>query len=244
MALGRVIVRQLELAARGEVLEHWLAHHLAEVIAEADNSVGPSKEAAEARAVDLILKLWSHRRALPEPVDPLGGYRDAIKILGQLMPDSDPWSRLYRPPTNDYTDLLRDMFEVLSKSVVLGLLLTQVSRTRQIAEAEDKGLEDEEKYLLSALEHWKQFVPPALPERKVRITFGDPEPTADLKFDQKPNESDDSSNEDAAPDEQTAMHAAIVANLERAQTDLAKLLTRWRGNAPHESKTEEAPGEQ
>lgn len=239
-----MIVRQLELATHGEVLEHWLAHHLAEVIAEADDLVGPSKETAEARAVDLILKLWSHRRALPEPVDPLGGYRDAIKILGQLMPDSDPWKRLYQTDTHDYANLLRDMFEILSKSVVLGLLLTQVASSRSITEAESKGLEEEEKYLLSALEHWKQFVPPARPEPKVRITFVGTEPAADLEADQKPDEPGDSGNEDEASDEQAALYAAIVANLERMQTDLAKLLTRWSGNAPHESKTEEAPGEQ
>ena len=239
-----MIVRQLELAARGEVLEHWLAHHLAEVIAEADNSVGPSKEGAEARAVDLILRLWRHRRALPEPVDPLGGYRDAIKILGQLMPDSDPWNRLYRPDTNDYADLLRDMFEILSKSVVFGLLLTQVSHTRPISEAESKGLEKEEKYLLSALEHWKQFVPPARPRRKAKITFVAPKPAADLEIDQKPDEPDDSSNEDEASDEQTAPHAAILANLERMQTELDKLLTRWRDKAPHEPETDEVPAEQ
>lgn len=241
LALGQVIVRQLELAKRGEVLPRWLAHHLAEVMAEADSSVGTSKETAEARAVELILKLWSWRRALPEPADPLGGYRNAIKVLGQLMPDANPWKRLYR---TDNENLLQNMFEILSKSVVLGLLLTQVSCTRTIAEAESKGLEEEEKYLLSALEHWKQFVPPSLPEPKVRITFGDPEPAADLEIDQKPDESDDSSNEDEAPDEQTALHAAILANLERMQTDLNKLLTRWRDKAPHEPETDEVPAEQ
>ena len=240
MALGQVIVRQLELAARGEVLEHWLAHHLAEAIAEADNSVGPSKIAAEARAVDLILKLWRHRRALPEPVDPLGGYRDAIKTLSQLMPDSDPWKRLYRADTDH--DLLRDMFEILSKSVVLGLLLTQASHTPPITEAESKGLEEEEKYLLSALEQWMQFAPPARPEPKVSIMLVDPETATDVDADKEPEQPDDSGSANDTPDEQTALHAAILANLERAQTDLAKLLTLWRGKTPPESETEDAPG--
>ena len=45
---------------------------------EADLAVGPAKAASEARAVDLILELWAHRRSLPEPADPLGesGDRD------------------------------------------------------------------------------------------------------------------------------------------------------------------------
>ena len=240
MALGQVIVRQLELADRGEVLERWLAHHLAEVIAEAVNSTGPSKNEAEARAVELILKLWSRRRGLPEPVDPLGGYRDAIKLLGQLMPDSNPWRGFRRSDT--YDDLLRDMFEILSKSVVLGLLLTQGSRTRPITEAESKGLEEEEKYLLSALEQWMQFAPPARPEPKVSIMLVDPETATAVDSDKEQEQPDDSGSENDTPDDQTALRAAILANLERAQTDLAKLLTLWRGKTPPESETEDAPG--
>ena len=50
LALGRTIVRQLELEDRGTVLERWLAHHLAEVIAEADQAVGVAKAASEAQA--------------------------------------------------------------------------------------------------------------------------------------------------------------------------------------------------
>ena len=239
MALGQVIVRQLELADRGEVLERWLAHHLAEVIADAVNSTGPSKNRAEARAVELILKLWSRRRALPEQVDPLGGYRDAIKTLGQLMPDSNPWRHFSQSDT--YDDMLHDMFETLSKSVVFGLLLTQVSRTRPITEEESKGLEEEEKYLQSALEHWEQFIPPTQPRRKVSITFVDPETTTGVDFDKKPEQPSDPGNGDDTPNEQTALHTAILASLEHMQAELTKLLTRWRGKTPHEPETDEAP---
>ena len=106
MALGQVIVRQLETESHGAVLERWLAHHLAEVMAEVDHAVGPEKADAESRAVDLILKLWTHRRALPEPVDPLGGFRKAIEVLGRLAPEADPWRRHHRSGT--YEDLLHE----------------------------------------------------------------------------------------------------------------------------------------
>ena len=224
LALGQGIVRQLELASRGEVLARWLAHHLAEVMAEADDSIGTSKEAAEARAVQLILKLWGWRRALPEPVDPLGGYREAIKVLGQLMPKADPWER-YRLGT--YDDSLQKMFKILSTSVVHGLLLTKLSRTRPITEEESKCLEEEERYLQSALEHWMQFTPV------------DPEAATDTEVDGASEQPTDSRSGDDAPDEQTALHAAILANLERMQIELAELLTRWRGKTPHESEIEE-----
>ena len=117
MALGQVIVKQLELEDRGAVVDRWLAHHLAEVIAEADRATGTAKAASEAQAVDLILKLWIHRRALPEPVDPLGGCRKAIEVLGRLSPEADPWSRFRQPEGHD--GLLHEMFRTLCRIVIL-----------------------------------------------------------------------------------------------------------------------------
>ena len=97
MALGQAIVRQLELQDCGAVLERWLAHHLAEVIAEAEQAVGPAKAAFDAQAVALVLKLCAHRRALPEPGDPHGGYRKAVEVLGGLVPEAGLWAHFRQP---------------------------------------------------------------------------------------------------------------------------------------------------
>ena len=161
-----MIVRQLELQDRGTVPERWLAHHLAELIAEADQAVGTAKAEYKAQAVDIILKLWVHRRALPEPVDPLGGFRKAVEVLGRLVPDANPWASYHRPDT--YEDLLREMFELLGKIVVAGVLLTQVSRVRPITEEELKALEDEERHLNSTLEQWMPFVAPSSPKPEIQ----------------------------------------------------------------------------
>ena len=96
-----MIVRQLDLHEPGQVLERWLAHHLAEVMNEADEAVGSATADAEARAVDLVLKLWIHRRALPASIGPLDGYEKAIKVLGLLMPDANPWRQFRRSDTYD-----------------------------------------------------------------------------------------------------------------------------------------------
>ena len=155
LALGQVIVRQLELEDRGTVLERWLAHHLAEVIAEVDQSVGLAKEASGARAVDLILKLWAHRRALPESVDPLGGYRKAVEVLGRLVPEANPWARYRGSDTHD--ELLHEMFKFLSRIVLAGLVFTQISRARPVTAEESRGLEEEDAYLQSVFEQWMPF---------------------------------------------------------------------------------------
>ena len=243
MALGQIIVRQLELEDRGTVLERWLAHHLAEAIAEAGQAVGPARAAPEARAVDLILKVWAHRRALPEPVDPLGGYRKAIEVLGRLAPEANPWAR-YRQP-DSYDNLLHEMFELLSGVVLDGLLLTHVSRARPITAEESEGLEEEEAYLQSVFEHWMPFFP--RPQSGSGIEFEPSEAgTAEgSRRDEESKQSGGSRDRENMSDEQTPpdearLHAAIVADLERMQADLATLLTRWRESRPCEGEDEQS----
>ena len=241
MALGQVIVRQLELEDRGTVLERWLAHHLAETIAEAGRAAGSAKAASESQAVDLVLKLWAHRRALPETVDPLGGYRQAIEVLGRLMPEANPWAHFRQP--GSYDALLCEMFELLSKVVLAGLLLTQVSRARPVTTEESRGLEQEEAYLQSVFEQWLPVIPPSRPKPEVEIKFMDPETAQGVEPGKESEPLDDSAGKDqvagepAEPDD-VRLHAAIVQNLERMQADLEQLLTRWRTSRPREGSAE------
>jgi len=230
-----VIVRQLELQDRGKVLDRWIAHHLAEAITEANRAEGSAKVASDAQAVDLILKLWAHRRALPEPVDPLGGYRKAIEVLGGLAPDANPWTYYCRPDTCD--GLLREMFELLSKIVTAGVLLTQVSRVRPITEEETKALKEEERYLHSTLEQWMSLVACRSPRPDFKIEFVDTGQMEGTGEDRESERVDDSGNHDGTSDKQAepedvSLHAAIVSNLERMQTDLADLLIRWQAFSP------------
>ena len=249
LALGQAIVRQLELEDRGAVLERWLAHHLSEVIAEADRAVGPAKAASEAQAVHLVLKLWAHRRALPEPVDPLGGYRKAVEVLGRLVPEANPWA--YRRRSETYDGLLREMFELLSRIVLAGLLLTQVSRARPVTEEEYRGLEDEELYLQSVFEQWIPFFPrpQSRPDIKMEFVGADTAEDAEIGTDRKSERIGDSDNQDGVSDEQATptdarLHAAIVSDLEGMQNKLTDLLARWRKASPcePEGKDENSAG--
>ena len=235
LALGQVIVKQLELEDRGAVLDRWLAHHLAEVIAEAARATGKAKAASEAQAVDLILKLWVHRRALPEPVDPLGGFRKAVEVLGRLSPEADPWSRFRQP--DGYDGLLHEMFGILSRIVLFGLVLTRVSRARPIAAEESKGLEEEEAYLQSRLAQWAPFFSRPQPEPEIRIKFTDPDAAQGSESNDESERPDGSGGQDRVPDDQVEpddvrLHTAILADLERMQANLANLLTRWRESQP------------
>lgn len=245
LALGQAIVQELNLGDRGSILERWLAHHLAELMSEIDRTVGPAKIAAEKQAVHIILKLWMHRRALPEPIDPLGGFRNAITVLGFLIPEADPWKRYGRH--GSYGDLLHEMFETLSRIVIGGILLTQYAHTRSISEIELKALEDEEIFLQAELERWMRLFKnqPQDPKIEIKINYSD---SAEDEKDEDESETSETKYDDLTPEQQaerfeSSAHAAILENLEQMQNDLTSLLTRWRDTAPKESSPDVDPVE-
>ena len=237
MALGQVIVRQLKLADRGTVLDRWLAHHLAEAIADADRAVGPAKAASESRAVDLILKLWAHRRALPESADPLGGLRKAIEVLGRLAPEANPWTLFGRPHTSD--DLLRDIFRTMSRIVLAGLVLTQASRPRPATKEESKGLAEEEIHLRSVFEQWLPNLPRPRRSAEFEFNFENANPSEGGESDKESERLGDSGDQNHTTEEEAGpgdnhLHAAIVTDLERMQTRLDELLKHWRESTPRD----------
>lgn len=214
MALGQTIVQQLELNVRGDVLARWMTHHLAELIAEATQAVGPAKVKTEKRAVDLILKLWRHRRALPEQVDPLGNLRPVIAVLERLMPDQNPW-RFNRKPGDSLETILQDIFQNMARVTLAGIALTQHTQVRPIAKAEANMLEAEEVRLLAMLESWKPCVAPEskFPQIWQQLISGE-EPVA-------------------PPDKEALVghakdRAQIIDQLEQMQTKIGTLLTKFK----------------
>ena len=239
LALGRVIVQQLELPTRGTVLERWLAHHLAEVLDQADRATGAEQISAEEQAVDLVLKLWAHRRSLPEGVDPLGGYREAISVLNKLSKRSNPWMRIHG--SRQYDELLSEMFEIHSRSVIAGLLLTGVTRVRELAPEERSALDEDETVILSELEKWTQQYFSSSP----KVESGCPDPGGpDVTEKEGALEStSDSDGEQHSPDEDNALdenwlHASIAKDLEQMQKRIRKFLKSWREASPSESRTD------
>lgn len=214
MALGQTIVHQLKLQQRGDVLARWMAHHLAELIGEAEQALGPDKVNAEKQAVDLILKLWLHRRALPEPVDPLGSLRPAIAVLERLMPDQNPWIFYYRRGDTLKT-LLQDIFHSMARVTLAGIALTQRTQVRPIAKAEAEMLKEEEMRLLAMIESWKPCVAP--------------ESTAAQTWHELISEVEPTAAEDKAALVGNAKdHAQVIAELEQMQANIATLLTRFK----------------
>lgn len=201
-----------------------MAHHLAELIETAERSEGNDRQSAEDRAVDLILKLWTNRRALPTPADPLAGYGPAIKVLASMVPGDDPWRVYGRRETSD--DLLREMYAALVHLVMSGLLLTRGPEIRAIDNAEWQALTDEERELVAFLERWRAFFATPVPNQAdmkslyEKLINGDFESLKDQPAPSGPSEevSIDLEGE----------RRAILSHIEIFQERLEKLVGKWR----------------
>src|SRR5690349_21841411 len=84
MELGKQLIQQLGLSNTVDTLARWLAHTLAEKISAVETVPPQERAARQAEVVDLILKLWTHRRHFPRGVRPfedLEGLATALTLL-------------------------------------------------------------------------------------------------------------------------------------------------------------------
>jgi hypothetical protein len=203
-----------------------MAHHLAELITMAQTGEGEAKQQAEDRAAELILKLWTNRRALPVPADPLHGHLAAIKVLGALEPTANPWRHFQRGGDDA---LLGDMFDALVRLVMSGLMLTRSEEMRKIEDPEWEALSEEERFLTQTLDRWHDFIATPVPENISLDAFyvkfvesnGDPDVEGEV---------DDGDTDETAgtPNPEREQRAAILAQLETFQARLTDLIERWR----------------
>lgn len=255
LALGRELVRNLNLDPQGTMLERWLAHHLAALMTEAEEKSGPAKAKAEGRAVDLILRLWAKRQILPAVADPLGEYRDVIAVLSRLVPDRNMRKAFARH--GDQEDVFHELFECIARVFMGSLVLTLTSQSREIATAEKAAMEQEELVLWEHFDWWRRALQPALPSivrqpishnaTKNHETnpdkamqgpiLGEPgkewhdwsnENRAEGGDEISDGTSDeaDKTSEDSAELRQRA-HESVTAELERLQQQLASLVKLW-----------------
>ena len=149
MRLGARIVRELELEPGVDTLGRWMAHHLAEVMQEVESAEGSDKEQAQERAVDLILKLWSHRRNLPRGAYPLNDLKVVMSVIRQLRPEASPYQW---HSTNETEKLLARIFNGLRLVVTHGVLL--IAGTTKLPDDLDAAapfLDDEERQFIEAV---------------------------------------------------------------------------------------------
>lgn len=156
LGLGKHLVRELDFEDGVDTLGRWMAHHLAELMHEAEKGKTVAKRTkAKKQATETILKIWEHRKVLQRESYPLSKYEDLLKIIDRLRLDSNP----YRYFGNDMTQtdkIATVLFDNLTR-LILGLLLIKldsIERSKKVDDEVIEALDGEEKRIWFAIEDW------------------------------------------------------------------------------------------
>ena len=148
-----------------------MAHHLAEMMQEAESTEGDDQKLARERAVDLILKIWSHKKSLPRGAYPLNKLDTVMSVVGRLSAETPP----YRRHSSDETEkLLSRIFDGLRLVVVHGVIL--ISKTRDVPDDLDTTapfLDEKERQFIEVLKGWIDYVTTGLPRPPLVILTED-----------------------------------------------------------------------
>ena len=150
LELGRYLVAELKLEEGRNTLAKWLAHHLAELIAESKRSQDrESRKEASDRAVETILKIWDHRTDLPGNANPIPPYRNILQVLSELNPAPDNSVAFHG--RHRLANLYRRFPRLVRALLILDLPQTGKG-SRAAREIVRKFLEPEERSLLVRIE--------------------------------------------------------------------------------------------
>ena len=123
LELGKHLVEELGHADRGTTLGRWMAHHLAGLMREAEESkTERERDVARKAAQKLILELWRQRETLPGGTNPMARYERALAIIEVLSSDSIPWQRNSALKLHAAT---AELHEAVGK-LIYGLILSEV----------------------------------------------------------------------------------------------------------------------
>lgn len=124
LGLGRYLVRELDFEDGVDTLGRWMAHHLAELIHEAeDGTTEKARIDARRDACETILRIWEHRASLPGKAYPLAPYRNVIEVLDRLRPDDNPFSYFGTRVGTKKDQISALLFDNLSRLIIALLLM-------------------------------------------------------------------------------------------------------------------------
>lgn len=84
LKLGKKLIKELELVYSVNTLARWMAHYLAELITNIENTeLGEEKQKLKKECCDIILDIWGKRERIPieKPTDRLKPIIDVISLL-------------------------------------------------------------------------------------------------------------------------------------------------------------------
>ncbi|PHN51614.1 hypothetical protein [Pseudomonas syringae] len=86
MALGKKLVTEQGFDGSVDTLGRWMAHHIAELIQEAESANDDARPVKMAHVREAVLALWSHRHVIPNGRSPFAGMEPIFDALEMLRP--------------------------------------------------------------------------------------------------------------------------------------------------------------
>lgn len=161
--LGRKLVRELELENTCETLSKWMAHYLAEQMAEVESAKSRhQRDAAQNKCCELILKIWDKRSSLPGSAKPFGHIEEALKSLIAMQAEQNEFARIFNSQVSskknawlEFAEKTNDIeWRLMRISFLTGLLENNFGAEKQWVDDHSEALSDDEKNLITALDGW------------------------------------------------------------------------------------------
>ena len=156
--LGRALVQELGLDPGVDTLSRWMAHHVAEMIEDAETAKVDDRPAKLAKCTKTIIDLWERRYQLPNGRRPFEDLEPILRALESLDPTDDT-PRYFRsqrmeadeteqnPETQKWLEFANGLD--CSAKILIGYCLSQAAKTALdkskawVVLAEAAGLKDD-----------------------------------------------------------------------------------------------------
>lgn len=157
LELGKYLVHELGYEGGVDTLGRWMSHHLAELINKVENATtAHERERAQKSVIETILRIWDHRASMPGKIYPLESYKDVLKMLELLKPDSNPFSPFWYHDGTKVDQLAASLFDGLTR-IIIATLLMKIEPQKRFVEVDPVvfgALNEVEKYVLTSLQEW------------------------------------------------------------------------------------------
>ena len=91
LALGKLLVKELDLEKSVNTLGRWMAHHISELIVEAEKTKGSGKADVEDRCREAVLALWNHINVFPRGDRPIDNIEPLLATIKALDPENQAY---------------------------------------------------------------------------------------------------------------------------------------------------------
>jgi hypothetical protein len=217
--LGRLITQQLG-ENRPDVLSRWMAHHVAELIGDAEKQPdSPAGRAIRAKLAEAILQLWEHRLSVESHLNPFGDLKSVAHTLRTLNRNENGWLSFNAGAISRVYDAFRRL--VLCIAFKRMETLAEARKAVSRAQLTRKFQTAEEKLIANTLDIWLDDA------SKKRLSVSARNSKSPLK----------SKTTKAPPSDLAVIAESILGELREALDKLADELARSRGQRKGASQT-------